>query len=226
MLNCDFLTGLANELKISDSEKTKLDNMLHPKGASLFLVQPLDDLYRFADQDESSVPDIHFSWKKLEVPVTQLAFQSAIRITVSEGGTETVYDDWELDKVDRKTKGDVNTFYAVFESKGIGKQKYSEDSTVKVEVIPPEGCSYKTAEYTFKVNKGKKRLVSLSIPRNMSSTCFRCSIMSRSMHTYRMVRIDGYSLQEWIRHWALRCSPSSMSPVSTVNSWFCRLLKH
>ena len=59
-------------------------------------------------------PDIHFSGKKLEVPVTQLAFQSAIRITVSEGGTETVYDDWELDKVDRKTKGDVNTFYAVF----------------------------------------------------------------------------------------------------------------
>lgn len=159
MLNCDFLTGLANELEISDSEKTRLDNMLHPKGTSLFLVQPLDNLYRFADQNESSVPDIHFSGKKLEVPVTQLAFQSAIRITVSEGGTETVYDDWELDKVDRKTKGDVNTFYAVFESKGIGKQKYSEDSTVKVEIIPPEGCSYKTAEYTFKVNKGKKLFV-------------------------------------------------------------------
>ena len=29
MLNCDFLVGLANELGITDSEKTKLDNMLH-----------------------------------------------------------------------------------------------------------------------------------------------------------------------------------------------------
>lgn len=44
-------------------------------------------------------------------------------------------------------------------AKELEKQKYSEDSTVKVEVIPPEGCSYKTAEYTFKVNKGKKLFV-------------------------------------------------------------------
>ena len=159
MLNCDLLIGLANEIGISDSEKTKLDNMLHSKGAALFLVEPLDNLYRFSGENESSVPDIHFDGKKLEIPVTQLAFESSIKVTVKEGGTETVYDDWTVDKVDRNTKGDVNTFNAIYESNSIGKQKYSEDTSVVVEIIPPEGCSYKTAEYTFRVNKGKKLFV-------------------------------------------------------------------
>ena len=159
MLNCDFLVGLANELGITDSEKTKLDNMLHSGGASLFLVEPLDELYRFSSQDESSVPDIQFNGKEVIIPVTQLALESTIKVTVKEGGTETVYEDWTLNKVERKTKGDLNTFNAEYKSKQIGKQKYSEDTSVVVEINPPEGCSYKTAEYTFKVNKDKKFIV-------------------------------------------------------------------
>ena len=159
MLNCDFLVGLANELDITDSEKTKLDNMLHSGGTSLFLVEPLDELYRFSSQEESSVPDIQFDGKEVKIPVTQLALESTIKVTVKEGGAETVYEDWTLNKVDRKTKGDVNTFNAEYKSKQIGKQKYSEDTSVVVEINPPEGCSYKTAEYTFKVNKDKKFIV-------------------------------------------------------------------
>lgn len=80
-------------------------------------------------------------------------------MTVKEGGTETVYEDWTLNKVDRETKGEVNTFNAEYKSKQIGKQKYSEDTSVVVEINPPEGCSYKAAEYTFKVNKDKKFIV-------------------------------------------------------------------
>lgn len=156
MLNCDLLIGLANELGISDSEKNKLDNMLHSKGASLFLVQPLDDLYRFTKINETSDPEIIFDGKSLEIPVTRLAFDSTIKVTISEGKNETVFDDWVVDKVERRSKGDVNTFIATCKSKGIGKQKYSENSSVKVEIIPPEGCSYKIEEYRFKVSKGKK----------------------------------------------------------------------
>ena len=159
MLNCDFLVGLAEEIGISDTEKTKLDNMLHPKGSSLFLVQPLDDLYRFTNKADSLAPDIVFNGKKLEIPVTQVAFESTIKVTVTEGGTETVYDDWKLEKVDRKTKGDINTFNAIYESKGIGKQKYSENSSIKVEIIPPKGCSYENVEYSFKASKSKKLFV-------------------------------------------------------------------
>ena len=44
-LNCDLLFALAGELKISESERQKIDGILHPSGAPIFLTETLDEQY-------------------------------------------------------------------------------------------------------------------------------------------------------------------------------------
>ena len=67
-----------------------------------------------------------------------------------------VYNDWKLDEVKREKEGKIDTFNAVYKCKKIKKQEYVDGMTVKVEIIPREGSTYKTLIYEFKADSGKK----------------------------------------------------------------------
>lgn len=156
VLNCDLLFGIADELKISDNKKQKIEDILHSGNDQLFFVKPLNDKYFFDSKESDSESGIVFSGKKVEVPVFLLEQGAKLKVVVKDGGKSNTYEDWEIEKVSRETKNDVNSFVAVYESKAIKKQKYSEGTTITVEVIPPEESAYNGANCEFKTSKGKK----------------------------------------------------------------------
>ena len=159
VLNCDLLFGLADQLKIKDKEKANIDDMLHSGDTPLFLVKPLNDLYRFSADENSTPLLLEFDGETLSVPAVLLSQGATIKATVAEDGNNQVYSDWQLKKVDRDKDNDINSYIAEYKSKQIKNQKYSENSSVTVEIIPPEGGKYETLKYEFDAVKGKKLVV-------------------------------------------------------------------
>lgn len=45
LLNCNLLFAVADLLKIDDAEKSRVDAILHPQGAHLFLNENVDNKY-------------------------------------------------------------------------------------------------------------------------------------------------------------------------------------
>ena len=157
--NCDLLFALADELKISDSQKQKIEDMLFSGDQPLFMTESLNDLYHFDKGTSSKDYVIEFDGKTFEIPVTMLEQGTTLKVTVKEGGKDNVYEDWSVDEVDREEKGKVETFTAEYKSKGIKKQKYSADSKVLLDIIPPEGSGYEKKSFEFKTKTGKKLFV-------------------------------------------------------------------
>ena len=50
----------------------------------------------------------------------------------------------------------MNDFKATYSSKSIGKQKYTADSKISVEIIPSEEAGLSSKTYNFSVKKSKK----------------------------------------------------------------------
>ena len=157
--NCDLLFAIADELRISDAQKQKIEEILFSGDKPLFMTESLNALYHFDQRDSASDYTISFNGKAFDIPVTLLEQGTSIKVTVKDGSDKTVYEDWSLNKVDRKEKGKVETFTADYSSKDIKKQKYSENSTIHLEIIPPEGSGYDKKGFDFKVSKGKKLFV-------------------------------------------------------------------
>ena len=157
--NCDLLFALADELKISDSQKQKIEDMLFSGDQPLFMTESLNDLYHFDKGTSSKDYVIEFDGKTFEIPVTMLEQGTTLKVTVKEGGKDNVYEDWSVDEVDREEKGKVETFTAEYKSKGIKKQKYSADSKVLLDISPPEGSGYEKKSFEFKTKTGKKLFV-------------------------------------------------------------------
>ena len=77
-------------------------------------------------------------------------------MSVSDNGSETIYDDWKLSKVERETKGDISSFVASYSSKDIKKQKYTDGMIVKITVTPSAESTYSVSEYKFEAHVNKK----------------------------------------------------------------------
>ena len=159
VLNCDLLFGLAEQLHISDAEKEKINNLLYTSDEPLFFIDSLNETYRFGESDIEAQPDIEFDKNRIEIPVTQLAYGSSINVTVSESGEDSTYDDWTIDMIDREDESDITSFTAEYRSKAIKDHDFSENSIVKIEILPPEDTNLPTKEYTFKAVQTKKLFV-------------------------------------------------------------------
>ena len=159
VLNCDLLFGLAEELNISQNNQVKIEEMLHDTNRPLFLIEQLEQRYYFNRQNERDYPDILFDGTVLEIPAVMIEQGATIRVTVTDGDSVITFTDWVLEKVDRGKQSDPQQFTAVFKSKDIKSQKYTDNSIVVVEIVPPEESNYKIVTYTFEVQRGKKLLV-------------------------------------------------------------------
>lgn len=150
-LNCDLLFALAEQINLSDAEKAKVDAILHPNGERLFLVEPVDNKYWFNPNGITATSDINFVFNGTEMvaPVSILTSNTSIEVSVKEKDeTEpTLLTDWRLDRVERKTEGDIATFGAIFYSDAGKAHIWGSESEITVKInTDPE---HETGEYTF-----------------------------------------------------------------------------
>ena len=154
--NCDLLFALADELDVSEREKQKIEEILFAGDSPLFLNEPLNALYHFDKSDSSQDYEVEFDGKNFIIPAIILEQGTTLKVTVKDTDGENVYDEWSVDKVSRGTKGKIETFTATYTNNDIKKQKYSDNTKVVLEVIPPAENNYDTMRYEFKTKVSKK----------------------------------------------------------------------
>ena len=157
VVNCELLFALADECSISDSQKRRVDDILD----SVFLPTTIAQKYSF---DEEKI-DVDATYDKdiLTLPASIVSENSVIKVSVSEGDSATVYDDWTVKKVDRPNgDSDFESFTVTYTSKAAGKQNWSENSTVKLEITEPDADD-STYVINFKVASYKKVLTVASV---------------------------------------------------------------
>ena len=151
ILNLDLLLGLTDQAAIADTEKARVDAILHPQGARLFLNETLDNKYWFSPVEITAADDIDiaFTGTSLVVPVAFLSADAKILVSVKEkDSTEIVMlTDWRLDKVVRRTEGILATFGAVFVSDEGKKHVWGPEAEIHISLTPDQ--VHETEEYEF-----------------------------------------------------------------------------
>ena len=159
VLNCDLLFALAPKLDLSRAQKDWADSILHSNDSSLFLIDQIEQKYWFTQPESEPIEysiDVNTNATEFKIPARILPQGAKIKVTVTDGDTQNVYEDWTLEKVNRKTEGDINTFVAVCSSKAIKDQNYSEQSKIKLEIIPEEGATYPKYSFYFNLKSYRK----------------------------------------------------------------------
>ena len=161
-LNVDLLFALAEERSIDESEKKKVEEILHPGSENLFLTQDLDDRFWFDKtmNNESDSIEVLFEGEKIIIPASCVTDRSTISVTVSGSNGTTVFDEWIVDEVKRpKNSTDCAEFTVSFVNKDAGKHKYKAGDIVIISVTPVAETPDKHRDFTFNVVKTKKAVV-------------------------------------------------------------------
>ena len=153
VLNCELLFALADEKNITSAEKNKIEGILHQESSKLFLTEVLNNRYTFSPEELDV--EAQFEKDTLIIPVICLSETSYIKVTVINNGSNSVYEDWQVKKVDRKSE-DLNSFKVTLTSKECEKQEWSANSTVKVEIFDEKDSDMDPYVISFKVSKYKK----------------------------------------------------------------------
>lgn len=159
-LNCDLLFALANQLRISESEQQRLDGILHPNGAPLFLTKALDDQYWFLHDSisEPSDIDIVFAGTAVIVPAACCTEDTIITVSVQEANADepAMMADWQIDSVNRETEGDLSTYYAVFSSEEAHHYDWQPDATIQLKIQPKADTDLSPYCFEFTTEGTKK----------------------------------------------------------------------
>lgn len=163
LLNCELLFAIAEKQNIPDAEKQRIDNILHPNGNPLFLVEELDHLYRYNNKIiyngiAPQIPNRFGVYKdRLYIPVYLVADRSEITVTATDqdGNTIEVFDDWKIDEVKRENEGDISTFTVKYTSEKADDFSFDPGMKVKISIVPYSGYNAETleAEYDIVTNK-------------------------------------------------------------------------
>lgn len=153
VLNCDLLFALADERSISSSEKNKIEGILHQGSDKLFLTEILNNRYTFSPEEVDV--EAQFEKESLTIPAICLSEASYIKVTVINNGDNSAYEDWQVKKVERKSD-EINSFKVTLTSKECGKQAWSVNSTVKVEIFDEKDSDKSPYVFNFKVSKYKE----------------------------------------------------------------------
>lgn len=161
LLNCDLLFMLADELNIAENEKAKVDGILHENGKSIFLIPSVDAKYWFtktAEVTDTKEIEVTYTVKELSIPVACVSAGALIKVTVlnSEAEAPALYEDWTLQRVERKSKGNIASFIAIYQSPSAQKHEYNQGAAVEVEVLPKDGILTETFKFQFTATQNKK----------------------------------------------------------------------
>ena len=143
-LNCELLLALATQLNVSETEQRKIDGILHPKGAAIFLTLPLEALSWAAEKSFTpDVSEVDFAGTAIKLPVTLLSDDARIEVAITEEGSSTpdVITDWTIASVDRgKSKTpDIQEFTAIFTSEAIKKHAWAPGGKIVITITPKAG---------------------------------------------------------------------------------------
>lgn len=159
VLNCDLLFALAPRINLSDARKKRVDTILHSNGGRLFLIDQIEQKYWFnkpESEPKTYSISVNTNASEFKIPVSILPQGARIRVTVTEGNTQSVYEDWTVEKVTRKKEDDLSTFVAVCTSKEIKDHKYSNQSTIRLEIVPEQGTTYPKYSFYFRIASYRK----------------------------------------------------------------------
>lgn len=159
-LNAELLFFLANQLDIPDTEKIKIEGILHENNEDIVLVPAIDALFRFFKTDgmeQTGSMEVAYTGKELSLPVKTVTSNPVIKVTVTDAETQdqTEFTDWQIDRVDRKKEGDLNSFMAVFKSNAAEQHQFTADSVVNIEVFPRAESEAKPVNFSFKAIANK-----------------------------------------------------------------------
>lgn len=159
-LNCDMLFALANELKVPESEQQKIDGILHPNGAPIFLTEALDDQYWFLRDSalETAETDVEFGGTAIILPAVCCAQDARITVSVREANADApvLLTDWKVDSVNRGTEGDVSTYSVVFTSEEAHHHDWQPGATIQVDIQPEAGADLPSYHFEF-ITEGTKK---------------------------------------------------------------------
>lgn len=151
-LNCDLLFALADERKVSLSEKKKIDAIIHGSGTSIFLAEALDNKYwankEVAEIDSDDI-QIEFNGDKLIIPASCITDRSEIKVTISSGA---VLDDWVVSEVKRpKNSMNCSEFMVTLNSKEGKEHTYTVGEKIIISVIPVADTPEETIDFKYEV---------------------------------------------------------------------------
>lgn len=158
VLNLDLLFLMADTMGISEAERTRIDGILHENGSNLFLNTHIDNQYRVAavsNNVEQEELDVQFTGSSLTIPVDLAAPDTTILLTVRDESGETMYEDWQRSKVERKSAGDLSSFMVTYESPSAKKHKYTAGATATIEVTVPASQENKEFSFSFVAEQEK-----------------------------------------------------------------------
>ena len=137
-INCDLLFALIKEPGVGEINQAKIKGILSDSDEHVFMSEYLKEKYSF--DYEKGTCKAEFLEDELVIPVTFLTDNSKIRVSVTEDGTTSVYEDWKINRVERRDAS-VSSFMAIFESEEISDQKWSDDSKVTVEILEEDASA-------------------------------------------------------------------------------------
>ncbi|MDD7368334.1 MAG: hypothetical protein PUG91_13700, partial [Clostridiales bacterium] len=159
-LNCDLLFALADELEISESERQKIDGILHLKGAPIFLTEALDDAYWFLHDSapEGEDVDIEFSGTKITLPAACCTNDALITVTVQEADAAepVVLTDWKVDAVKRVTEDDVSTYRVVYTSEEARRHEWQPGAAIQLDIQPKADADLPAYHFEYTTEGTKK----------------------------------------------------------------------
>lgn len=133
VLNGDLLFSLAKQMNIGESDQSKITGILYGHGDVLFLNPLLNDIYSFdtIESIDSASINVSFDGKEIRIPACYLTDSTTISVGgLDASGKMFSINGWTVKSVERKNKTDIGTFIATLTSQEASSFKYSEGSTV------------------------------------------------------------------------------------------------
>lgn len=156
-LNCDLMFALADELDISQKERTRIDSIIHEDGERIFLTEALDNRF-WASKNVDSINaddiEIEFNGKEIVIPASCMTDRTEIIVSIA-GKTEL--SNWTVKKVKRSNNNDCSEFMVTLTSKQGKDYKYTAGEKITITVVTVADTPDEVIEFTYNV-VGKKTL--------------------------------------------------------------------
>ncbi len=143
LANLTLLKALSDFMNKDEAHRKEIDQILFGEEGRLFLIDGLNARFSFAREwvFDSEGVKVEFSGSEMRIPARYVCDASIVSVVVSgsdENVEETRFDDWSINRVERGTEGDIETFIAVYESETARKYHYVPDMeiTISVDIYP------------------------------------------------------------------------------------------
>ena len=154
LVTCDLLFKTADLLKINQSEKEKIDRVLHHNNEDLFLIEQIDDLFRYKKKERPE-RKLVFDGKTLIIPACYTSNQPRIEFKVidNKGKVKISCYDFDLERVERNDNGIIDSIFSEYTSPTIKKYKFDIGDIVDIVVYPMNNVETKPVIKKFEVSK-------------------------------------------------------------------------